>query len=609
MDSNTINKVAEELKTRYPEVGIRSIELGDNGTATFMLNPTQKSLAFLGGEDGMSAVTPRMRKASASTIRRDAVDRSVLDLMGPKDAFDDTPQNSIKRANRYHYVEPLVGSTNNLLASLSAKGFENDIDDPDIKNFYDTWVFDVNFEEIVEWIFLEFFKTGNVFTYKVLQKYEPRVSTISANPGKKPKQQKATAAKKTVWSKGFMPVAYTVLNPELVDITGSLLFDKNSIALRIPQEFKEMLKKDKKTLSQDELDLIAELPPELKKAAEAGTPFLLDSVRVGKVFYRKQPYERYARPRAIRVFDAIDYKNALRQADLSTLDGISNYILKVTIGSDEFPVTSQAELEAVAKLFNTSSKSFDVVWNHTLKVEKIVSPEISSILGKAKYEQVNDDLTAGLAIVRSLIDGTGASNAAEVSLGIKGLTEEVNYARRAVTRWIYREYQQIAEVMGFDRFPKIRWDEAVLKDTILYMTTLAQMVDRRMLSYRTSLESLGFDYDNELFNMQAELPLVTAGTFGVVGSPFQKSAPIAGNSPNNDLQPTQNSPKGTPSAGRPKGQPAKPKTTETNPSKIIKSPKKTATLEDDALLAMTDEEYSEFINTLNEIRGNRVCLV
>ena len=156
----------------------------------------------------------------------------------------------------------------------------------------------------------------------------------------------------------------------------------------------------------------------------------------------------------------------MREADLSTLDGISNYILKITIGNDDYPVVSQTELEAAAQLFNTTSKSFDVVWNHTLQVEKIVSPEIDKILGQDKYAQVNDDLTTGLAITRAIIDGGGNINAAEIDLLVKGLMEEVNYARSQVTKWLYREYQQIAEAMGFERFPRVRWDEGVLMDTI-----------------------------------------------------------------------------------------------------------------------------------------------
>jgi hypothetical protein len=569
MKPETLNEVTATLQDKFPDVGIRSIEVNENtGQSTFFIEPTQKSLAFIGADKG--GVVPRMAREKAATITRDYVQRTNLDL-AQADPYTQDPKESFKRAIQYYYTDPLVGASTNLLAGLARKGFENDIDDENIKQFYDVWTFDVRFDEILEWVFLDFFKVGHVTTYKVLAKYEPRVSHLSPIPGQKTKTNKKaagleTAAKKNIWSKGHLPVAYTVLNPALVTIDGNLLFDKVATKITLPPELTQMMKKPSSEWTEEEKELIKALPSDLKSAAEKGGEYQLDHRLVGHITYRKQPYERYARPRSTRIFDSIEYKKALKQADLSTLDGISNYILKITIGNDEYPVTTQSELEAVAQLFNTPSKSFDVVWNHTLQIEKIVSPEIDKILGKGKYEQVQDDMTTGLAMSRALLDGGSGMNAAEVDLLIKGITEEISYARRQVTRWIYREYQQIAEAMGFERFPKIRWDDGILLDTILYMNTLAQLVDRRMLSYRTSLEALGFDYPNELQNMEEEVPLVEDGIFGILGSPWQqaKAVGVGQSSP---------VPKGTPSSGPPKGKPKKTDTkTKTQPKKSDTSP-------------------------------------
>lgn len=640
MDTTAIEKVTAELQERYPDVGIRSIEVDETtGKSTFLLNQTPtttKALAYLKPD---AALTPHIGKERAASITRDVISRSVLDL-GAKDPFDSDPTELFPRARRYYFSEPLVGGATDFLSSISAKGFEHDVDDPDVKNFFDTWAFDVNFEELIEWIFLEFFRSGNVYTYKAIAKYEPRVSNVSAAPGQKPKKvnkQKAQsrikaiqeelikevakvieiakeegvgskklaemekAAKKNIWSKGHLPIAYTVLNPELVTVEGNLLFNASSIKITLPTELKEALGKDNSELSEDEKNLIKTLPADIKKSAEEGGDILLDSRLVGRINYRKQPYEKYSRPKTTRVFDAIEYKNSLRQADLSTLDGISNYILKITIGSDEYPVTQQAELEAVAQLFNTPSKSFDVVWNHTLQIEKIVSPEIESILGIDKYEQVNNDLTFGLGVSRGFIDGADVDvSSSEAALITKGMMEEISYARRQVTRWIENEYRLIAEAVGFETFPKIRWDEGVLKDTILYMSTLAQLVDRRMLSYQTALEALGFDYPNELENMTIEKPLVEDGTFGILGSPWQQTG----------VQPGQNAPKGTPSGGRPKAKPAKKKTPVTNPDKKVKqttkNPKQTEAKVkfEEVVKGFSKEEYANFLDEVTKIRNN-----
>jgi len=630
MKQDTLAQMTADIQERYPEVGIQSIEVDEStGKSTFIVEPNKKSLAFL--ENG-GAVVPHVFRDRASVITRDRVERTNLDLAITKSPELLTPEEIFKRAIKYYYTDPVVGTATNLLANLACKGFENDIDDPNIKQFFDTWMFDVEFNEILEWIFLDFFKTGHVTTYKVLAKYEPRVSYISPTPGKKATKPPAKAtgkvfelqkqheqeweeeikraialakkkgtskaqlrkieqsAKKNIWSKGHLPVAYTVLNPLLVNIQGNLLFDKTSVTLRPPPELTELLKKPTSEQTEEEKALIKALPNELKQVAEKGGEYPLDYRLVGQVTYRKQPYERYGKPRSTRVFESIEYKKALREADLSTLDGITNYMLKITIGNDEYPVVTQAELEAVAQLFNTPSKSFDVVWNHTLQVEKIVAPEIDAILGKGKYEQVNTDITTGLGISRVMLDGASEDiNAASIEYYAKSLMEEINYARRQVSNWIYREYRQIAEAVGFDRFPRVRWDDGILKDTILYMNTLAQLVDRRMLSYHTSLEKLGFDYPAELENMKDEFKLVEDGIFGIIGSPWQQ-AKMA--------QPTQGGPVGTPSNGRPKGQ-TKKKVKNTDPKKQQQlkptNPKKSASVADNLVKFMSTAEYAAFL--------------
>lgn len=625
MNSKEIGKITDEINKKYPNAGVQKIEYDDqSGKASFFIRPTNQILASLPGNEAIKLRPIEL----ASTLRRSAVDRTTLDLI-KKSPYTDSPRNIFKRAMQYYFEYDVYGSHIDVLTNFASKGFENDIDDSKLKAFYDSWCFDVNFKQVLDWIFFDLFRIGMVRTYKIIGKYNPGVSYLSSVPGQsldtallkeladradrinkrredKLKGQKASAAKKKIWSKGYVPIAYTILNPLLIEIEGSLLFDKSKVTLTPSDELKKMLAKPKSELTEDEKEIIKLLPTDFKRQTESGGTIELDPLFVGAIDYRKQPYERYPRPRGIKAFDSLEYKNSLRQADLSTLDGISNYILKITIGSDEFPVTNQNELETVAKLFDTPSKSFDVVWNHTLQIEKIVSPEIEAILGQDKYRQVNEDITGALAVSRLLIDGGGEVNEAAAALLAKTVIEEINYARRLVTRWIYNEYRQIANAMGFKKFPKVRWDNTVLRDMILYMSTIAELVDRRMLSYETALGQLGFDYENEFNNMKNELPSVIEGVLGIIGSPFQKSG--------SNLQPVQNAPKGTPSYGRPKGKPGtKKKPSTDNKTKV---PKQTPSQQPNAspqaagltiakiIQAMDNEEFAGFVNYLDGIRNN-----
>jgi len=279
MDQEKLNKLTADLQEKYPDVGIKAISTDEKtGQSTFFLDPKPKTLAYL--ERG--GIVPKVYKDKAAVISRDTIDRTFLDLQtNAKDPLQQTARETFENAINYYNTVPELGSTINLLAGLASKGFEHDIDDENIKNFFDVWAFDVKFYELIDWLFLDFFKYGHVTTYKVLAKYEPRVSHLSPIPGQKIKNGKTTkkatgkeaGAKKNIWSKGHLPVSYTVLNPLLVNIEGNLLFDKVSVKLTPPPELTELLKKPSGEMTEEEKALIKALPSDLKAAAEAGGEF------------------------------------------------------------------------------------------------------------------------------------------------------------------------------------------------------------------------------------------------------------------------------------------------------------------------------------------------
>lgn len=575
-----------------------------------------KELAYLSGQDGERS--PLVFREDARVITRDFVRRIDLDLLIEQgDPAILQPTRLYHRALYYYRVKGSYSTVIDTLTNFAAKGFKNDIDDPEIKLFYDTWTRDIGFQETVEKIFFDFFRVGMVRTLKIVGKFDPKLKPDSFDKVIQKKVRASNfqtaenlstlmayrecAAAKKIWSKTYIPLQYTVLDPRLVQINGPLLFDQTDTFLK-PEAFKELrtLLNSPGTQTPEQKAFIRSLPTELTTSVKDNKPVRLPPELVGKCDYRKQDYERYPLPRSVRAFDLMEYKDALVKADLSTLDGITNYILKITIGNDEHPVTDQAQLETVARLFDTTSKGFNIFWNHTLSIEKITFPEISQILGKAKFEQVNDDLSMSWGVPRALLDGESKAGSKATEAGLKSFTEEINYARRCVKRWIDNEYEEVALAMGFDRYPQVRFDENALKDEIMLMSVIQGMMDRRIISYETGIELLGMDFDTELANMLQEKPLVEDGTLGIIGSPYNPKALPPDSKPTdkdktpsgesvtitkedlNDfkknvqemikegikkVQPVQRTPKGTPSEGRPrKGGALKPLKRQTSPS-------------------------------------------
>ena len=591
MIDKDLQKLVSRLNRENDNIKVHKIEKTDTGFSLYM-DPPKSHPAW--SED-------------ASVIYRAPIDRSVLHLVKPA-VTTQTPQQLFQRSIDYYYNHGLYGTIVDLLVNFSAKGFENDIDDPDIKYFYDSWNIQVNFKKVVRWIFQDFFRVGLVRTYKVLGKYDPPVSYLKPPESTALDVSPETSARKKKWSSSHVPVKYTVLNPLLVNIEGSLLFDMTKVTLSPSSELKALLRKKDKELTQEEKDLIKLLPQEFKNAVMSGKNILLDQESVGVVDYRRLPYERYPRPRGARSFDSLDYQTKLREADVSTLDGISNYILKITIGNDEYPCTSQDELSKIANLFNTPSKSFNVVWNHTLNIEKIVSPEIEAVLGQDKYKQVNEDLTGAFGVIRALIDGVGQGLSANgIALATKSVIEEINYARDEVSDWIYHEYREVAESTGFDRYPRVRWDDMTLKDEIMMTSLIQGMIDRRIISYQTGHEKLGLNFDTEVAQLASEKPLVLNGDLGLWGSPYNpKAAPFVPTDTTVSPDKVQNTPDGTPSDGRPRAKPGK-KKTKAPPQDKTKVPLAAGLIKELSARflskGISEDEISDIINSILENRS------
>jgi hypothetical protein len=616
---NRLNAKLEHAKVLSHEElseGVHSLELavGDGGLPA-------KELAYLTGQNGERS--PLRFHEGGRVISRDFIRRIDLDLLtGKPSVLREQSAKLYTRAIQAYHTKGSYGTVIDTLTNFSAKGFKNDVDDPDIKLFYDTWNRDINFPEVVEKIFFDFFRVGLVRTFKMVGKFDPKLRPENFGNIVKKKAQANSfatgehlqklmayrdyAAAKKVWSKAFVPLKYTILNPTLIEIKGSLLFDQTDTYIK-PDAFKEIadMMKSPGKLTPEQRKFVAALPNELKEDIKKRKPVKLPPELVGKCDYRRQDYERYPRPRGARAFDDMAYKEDLRRADFSTLDGITNYILKVTVGNDNHPVTNQTDLDTVAKLFDTSSKSFDIVWNHTLNIEKITFPEISTILGQDKFKQVNDDLSTSFGVTRALLDGQMQGNAKAIEAATKAFTEEVNYARRCVKRWIDSEYEEVALAMGFNRYPQVRFDDLALKDEIMMMSVVQGMIDRRIISYESGIEKLGFDYTNELANMIQEQPLVQSGRLGVIGSPYNPKALPAETPPadkdttpggketvvtqkdlkdfqknmeqmlKTGLQKNQGTPKGTPSEGRPRGRPAKSPAKSTKPNTKPRKPNTT----------------------------------
>ena len=530
----------------------------------------------------------------AAGLRESALDLRFRSPLSPQDldlrdqsADQQEAVDLYQRTSEEYQRTGIYGSSIDVLSNFSSTGFYNELPDANIKNFYDAWSTDVGLIPTVGKIFHHLYKYNMAVVMAGYGPYEEHVDGVSSLPGKEPKSEKArllsmieTARKKKgskltkeerdIITKRYdkliakekaastkLPIAYTLLNPEDIKIESSGFFGAQTVTITGDglSDLRDALERQKeKKMGKEEKERLKLVPTKMKTAAQDSEDYIFEPGEVYVINLRKDDHEAYGKPLGSRIFDSLDYKDELIKADFATLDGLFNYILKVTVGDKDYPVTDTAILEDLAEAFNTPQKAFSVVWNHTLEIEKITTPDIGAILGKAKYEQVEADIEAGLGIPRAFIDGTSIQPTAG-TLSSKALSSQIEVARREVSNWIYSQYRMIALEMSFPRYPVVRWRNSVVNtdSDAVSKASIMQLADRKLISQATAMRDLGLDPDAEQQRIREELALEEEGV-KVSGSPFQQTG-------------DETTPSGD--QGRPKGQP----TTEKKPkddTKVVK---------------------------------------
>lgn len=496
-------KISNSLKS----IGV--IEVADKGNAKELLfDPAKmpanvrKSIAAIGSAE-------LLNKANASSrLYNDPFNPSLYE--GEGRIANASIHEKIKIAQQYFKSDPLVGKIIEIMKSFANDGFKNEHPDPEIKKWYDDWCQAVEIDLVLDWIFLELFKTGNVTVYRELVPYKNGMFKFGA-----PEYFTNAAAKKE-WSRKQIPIAFTVIDPTTVyaDESHNNPF-KDKFFISEDQVTIEASKSDPNTFT-----VKNGVTESVKKILKQDTA-PLSSKKYQRILRMRQPYESYGSILMERAFNAIYEKNKMRQIDLDTMNSSLNQIIKVTVGSDEFPATPR-QLKAVAQAFQNVGKSQIIFWNHTLKVEAIKNE--TKLIDEARYARVDADIRNAFGISEILLGGGGSkTNFATSYLSLKAFLTNLIDARKTVLRWLDLQYKDIAESVGFSSYPKPTFNMLSLTDEIAEKQIVMQLVDRGIISYETAQSTLGFDPKIELERRRREIPLVSEGVLGFIGSPYHQA--------------------------------------------------------------------------------------
>jgi hypothetical protein len=303
----------------------------------------------------------------------------------------------------------------------------------------------INIWDFQDKFFREYYRSGNVFTYRFDATLEPSdIGRITQVFGSEDDIQNLDNIEKMQ-----IPSKYAILNPADIHMVGTANFGFG-VYYKLLTAFELARLKNPQT-EEDKL-VFETFSPEIQRQILSGIQSVLvplDIRKVLMVFYKKQDYEPFSIPMGFPVLEDINFKAELKKIDMAISRTMQQIILLVTTGNEPAKGgINTKNIDALQKLFQNLSVGRVLVADYTTKAEFVI-PDIAELLNPQKYEIVDRDINTGLNNVFA-----GDEKFANQQQKVEIFMARLEYAQQAfLQNFLIPEIKRIAQSLGFKNFP------------------------------------------------------------------------------------------------------------------------------------------------------------
>ena len=335
------------------------------------------------------------------------------------------------------------------------------------RRFFEAWAERVNLWKLQDSFFREYFRSGNVFMYKLNATFK--------------KEDMMTITQLMGASEKDIPIRYVVLNPADIQSIGSASFIAPRY-VKVLNDFEMQLLTNPKTEEDKKLAQkireFAQIQDTVKiSQANAYLVFYLDPDKVKAVFYKKQDYEPFSVPMGFPVLRDINWKQELKNIDMAISRTVQQAVLLVTMGNDEIGMPTKQQIQSLTNIFQNESVGRILVADYTTKVQFVI-PEIANILDPKKYEVVDRDIREGL---NSILMGN--EKYANSQTKVEVFLSRLKHSREAfMNQFLLPEVKEIAKELGFKSVPTPRFKDADFKDDNVLSRVYSRLIEVGVLT-------------------------------------------------------------------------------------------------------------------------------
>jgi hypothetical protein len=493
-----------------------------------------------GGYGNAGGFTYLRRFSSNASFNHDIISRCMMAYLG------------------YGVVRNII----DLYADFATEGIEIDHPDESVRNFYRAWATKVDLRDRIHNFFLNLFVSGNVFVHRRWAELTPQEkramrrskateklgdslivrgaskdTTVEGrehgfidwylsqkgeiNLGDDSKNgDKTTAAPKTPQEENMpenlekrIPWGYTFLNPLQMEMRGRKLRGDHYWIMAIDKRdtldlARGLGMRSTQELGTTEVNLPREFLSRIKAYSGPGAGYSaevkLNNEELSVVQAPgKWDWFDWAVPFCFPALRALTFKDCLRNMEMKACQSVINSIFLFKLGNIKEGLPAEDEhFERLADMLQMPGQALNILWNEAIEAE-VIQADVKGIFDIGKHDSADKDILTALGIPEVLIGGKGG-NFSNSFIAVSTVLERLESYRNKVHTWLMSEMKVIADAMGFQKLPTIKFGRTSLKDEKSHQAFLTGLYDRGILSGDTLLREADTDAEIEASKMKEE---------------------------------------------------------------------------------------------------------
>lgn len=421
----------------------------------------------------------------------------------PNEAMPHTFRQMILACRATYIHIGIIRNVIDLMTDFSCEDLDLIHEDPKVEAFFKVWAKKVKLFDTAQEFARHFMVDGNVVIKRITAKLNAPVEkqwNASAKPDFK------EIVKTDELQPREIPFRYIFINIVNLKWAGGLaatIADKKFLTFQLSS----LILNGFKGTAEEKAEILASLPMDIRKHLETNPTgeIPLDMSKIHISYNKKDSWESWANPYLLSVLKDVKFRDKLRQAEISALDGMINAIRVWKLGDHkEGLLPNQAVVDKLNNILsaNSGGGTLDLVWDSMIEMTPYYPP-VKDILGSEKYDQVNRDILVGLGVPEVLLGGTGA-NFSNSWIQLKTLVEKLKTVRTKITDWLDEETGLVCKAMGFASKPHVRYNYNNLQDETIKQKLIIGLLDRGVISAESVLNLFNEDFGMEVERLKSE---------------------------------------------------------------------------------------------------------